>query len=205
MLSGETAKWDYPAVCVKTMAMPLRYYWSLIGHLVTWILASDWSLFKPLVQLKIAMQDFLGLVKLMSVLGPMKKLYSQLNAEKDSTIHLVYPIVNSKGNFQNIMALFLMIVLKQAVFKTIELCVIDELGWTVPSLEMQMEASAGLSLRSLLCLPWCYIVIAEGLDCLSDRLQSGDSRERVRTGGKGPQEFCKQTDLLTIILTTQKL
>ena len=99
------------------------------------------------------MQDFQELVKLMSILGPMNKLYSQLNAEKDSTIHLVYPIVNSKGNFQNIMALFLMIVLKQAVFKTIELCVIDELGWTVPSLGMQMEVSAGFLLRSLLSQP----------------------------------------------------
>ena len=61
---------------------------------------------EPLVKLNMEMkwgisfsgQEIQELEKLMSIMGPMNKLFSQLNAEKESTIHLVYPTV--KVNFR---------------------------------------------------------------------------------------------------------
>ena len=56
---------------------------------------------QPLVKLNLEMnwgitfsrQEIGELEKLMSIMGPMHKLFAQLNAEKTSTLHLVYPIV----------------------------------------------------------------------------------------------------------------
>ena len=57
---------------------------------------------EPLVKLNIEMKWGISRIqeldKLMSIMGPMNKLFSQLNAEKESTIHLVYPTV--KVNFR---------------------------------------------------------------------------------------------------------
>ena len=56
---------------------------------------------QPLYHLSINMQwgitfsreEVKELEKLMSIMGPMEKLFSQLNSEKSSAMHLVYPTV----------------------------------------------------------------------------------------------------------------
>ena len=56
---------------------------------------------QPLYRLSIHMQwnitfsnqEIKELEKLMSIMGPMEKLFCQLNSEKTSALHLVYPTV----------------------------------------------------------------------------------------------------------------
>ena len=56
---------------------------------------------QPLYHLSVHMQwgvtfsreEVKELEKLMTIMGPMEKLFSQLNSEKTSAIHLVYPTV----------------------------------------------------------------------------------------------------------------
>ena len=40
-----------------------------------------------------SIQEIRELEKLMSIMGPMEKMFSKLNSEKTSTIHLVFPTV----------------------------------------------------------------------------------------------------------------
>ena len=59
---------------------------------------------QPLYHLSIEMQwgitfsraEIKELEKLMSIMGPMEKMFCQLNSEKTSTLHLVYPTVKVK-------------------------------------------------------------------------------------------------------------
>ena len=76
------------------------FRWTDIIMLAVFLEAANRSN-QPLYHLNIEMQwgmtftraEIKELEKMMSIMQPMEKLFGQLNSEKTSTIHLVYPTV----------------------------------------------------------------------------------------------------------------